>query len=191
VHEHGGEVSVQSQPGRGALFTVEFGAVAADLATSRPPSRPAAVPAPASRPTAALAAPQRILVVEDEPTVARLIGDVLAEEGYSVDAVLGSHAGLDLVRRRQYELLICDLQMPYLDGRGLYRELRRMDSPLSQRLVFVTGDMLQPRTVDFLENCGVPCLAKPFLVEELKELVRGALSKAAARDPAEAGRGVG
>jgi hypothetical protein len=57
--------------------------------------------------------------------------------------------------------------------------------------VFVTADMLSPRTSEFLESCAVPCLAKPFLVEELKELVRHALVRTAVSAPAGASREVG
>jgi len=191
VHEHRSEVSVQSQPGRGAMFTVELAAAsAADLALTQPSTRlaPALLPAP-PRLAAGETNSQRILVVEDEPTVARLIADVLAEEGYSVETVLDSRARLDLLRRKPYELLVCDLHMPHLDGPGLYRELLRLASPLAQRLVFVTADMLSPRTSEFLESCAVPCLAKPFLVEELKGLVRNALVRSAVT--AQAGREVG
>jgi two-component system NtrC family sensor kinase len=193
VHEHRGEVSVQSQPGRGAMFTVELAAAsAADLARAQPSARtaPALLLAP-QRLAAGEVHPQRILVVEDEPTVARLIADVLAEEGYSVESTLDSRAGLDLLRRKPFDLLVCDLHMPNLDGPSLYRELLRLGNPLAQRLVFVTADMLSPRTSEFLENCAVPCLAKPFLVDELKELVRDALLRTAVSAPAEAGREVG
>lgn len=47
--------------------------------------------------------------------------------------------------------------------------------------MFVTGDTLAPRTVDFLEESAVPYLAKPFLVEELKEVVNRVLASAGAR----------
>jgi len=116
---------------------------------------------------------------------------VLAEDGYSVETALDSRAGLDLLRRKPYELLVCDLHMPNLDGPSLYRELLHLGSPLARRLVFVTADMLSPRTSEFLESCAVPCLAKPFRVEELKELVRNALVRTAVSAPAETTRGAG
>jgi two-component system NtrC family sensor kinase len=190
VHEHRGEVSVESQPGRGAMFTVELSAAsAADLARAHSSAWPSpALPPTPPRLVTAEIHPQRILVVEDEPTVASLIADVLAGEGYAVETVLDSRAGLDLLRRKPYDLLVCDLHMPHLDGPSLYRELLRLGSPLAQRLVFVTADMLSPRTSEFLESCAVPTLAKPFLVEELKELVRNALARTAVS--AEAGREV-
>ena len=67
--------------------------------------------------------------------------------------------------------------MPHLDGRAFYRELVRQASPLAHRLIFVTGDTLGARTVEFLEASGVPYLAKPFLVEELKEVIYGVLAR--------------
>jgi len=70
------------------------------------------------------------------------------------------------------------LRMPHLDGRGIYRELAAKRSPMQHRLMFVTGDTLAPRTLEFLEKSGLPFLAKPFLVEELKAVVEQALSAA-------------
>lgn len=113
----------------------------------------------------------RILVVEDEPTVAQLIADVLCEDGHVVDTILDSRQGLELAQTRQYDLVICDLRMPHLDGRAFYRQLVQGENSLRQRLIFVTGETLAPRTVDFLQTSGLPYLAKPFLVEELKEVV--------------------
>jgi DNA-binding response OmpR family regulator len=165
---------VDSREGSGATFTVEL------------PATRALAPEPAEKPLLRTEQPatepgprsEAILVVEDEPTVAQLIADVLSEEGYPVDTVLDSREGLELVPHKPYELVICDLRMPHLDGRGFYRELMREASPLAHRLVFVTGDTLGPRTVEFLEASGVPYLAKPFLVEELKEVVYSALASA-------------
>ena len=123
----------------------------------------------------------RILVVEDEPTVARLIADVLSEDGHVVQIILDSREGLELAQSRQYDLVICDLRMPHLDGRAFYRQLARGENPLQRKLIFVTGDTLAPRTVDFLQRCGLPYLAKPFLVEELKEVVGRTLEQANSR----------
>ncbi len=64
--------------------------------------------------------------------------------------------------------------MPNLDGRAFYKALADAGNPLQHRLIFVTGDTMSPRTLDFLESSGVPYLAKPFLVEELKQIVQQA-----------------
>jgi CheY-like chemotaxis protein len=119
----------------------------------------------------------RILVVEDEPSVAQLIVDVLREEGHQVEAVLESHEGLARLSRAHYDLVVCDLRMPRLDGPAFYEALIRSGSPVQDHILFVTGDTLAPRTMQFLEKSKLPYLAKPFLVEELKLAVNRRLER--------------
>jgi len=70
-----------------------------------------------------------------------------------------------------------------------YRALVHAENPLQHRLLFVTGDTVSPRTLEFLNSSGLPYLAKPFLVEELKESVRRALAAAPAAEEAAAEAG--
>ncbi len=161
VQQHAGDVTFESQPGSGAKFTVDLPVVpvpSADDSTIVISRAERASDVPAGR----------ILVVEDEPTVAQLIVDVLTEEGHHAEAVLDSQEGLTRLSRNHFDLVICDLRMPRLDGPAFYDALVRSGSPIRDRILFITGDMLAPRTVDFLEPNGFPYLAKPFLVEELK-----------------------
>jgi CheY-like chemotaxis protein len=119
----------------------------------------------------------RVLVVEDEPTVARLIGDVLEDEGFRVEALLDGYEALERAARASYDLVICDMKMPGLDGQHFYETLACMGNPLSKRFLFVTGDVLSSHTQEFLERHHLPHVAKPFRVEELTEKVRRVLAE--------------
>jgi signal transduction histidine kinase/FixJ family two-component response regulator len=170
VHQHDGEVIFENGPVAGARFIVELPLIAVPNRCGEPSLLQSAGRSRAS--------PRgRILVVEDEPTVAQLIVDVLREEGHEVEAVLDSQEGLTRLSRNWYDLVICDLRMPRLDGTAFYDALVRAGSSEQHRIIFVTGDIVAPRTLEFLETNGLPYLAKPFLVEELKLAVNRRLER--------------
>jgi len=161
VKQHEGEITVENLPGSGAKFTVELPIVSV--------TAPAPAPSAADRDErAGRFTAGRILVVEDEPTVAQLIVDVLGEEGHHAEAAIDSQDGLTRLARGHFDLVICDLRMPRLDGPAFYDALVRSGSAARDKILFITGDTLARRTVEFLEPNRFPYLAKPFLVEELK-----------------------
>lgn len=77
----------------------------------------------------------RVLVVEDEATVAQLIVDVLQEEGHDAEAAFDSQDGLTRIACNWYDLVICDLRMPRLDGPAFYDALVSAGSPIQDRIV--------------------------------------------------------
>ena len=195
VREHGGQVKLSNLPGGGALFSIEFpvaaipaieigqrsGVAQEKIVSARdsrrsiaregllPPTEPA--PARADR------SGTRVLVVEDEPTVARLIADVLEDEGIAVDVLLDGRAALDRAAHEPYDLVICDMKMPGLDGQNFYKSLVRARNPLQDKFLFVTGDVIAAHTQEFLERNRLPHVAKPFRVEELTENVHRVLDR--------------
>lgn len=168
VKEHGGDISMQRRRQPGACFVIELPIVAPNQPAERawsPRERHAALHKGA--------ASRRILVVEDEPTVAQLIRDVMSEAGHQVETLDDSRLALQRILQAQppLDLIICDLKMPQFDGPALHRALVARRHPARDRILFVTGDTLSRRTMEFLESSRVPYLAKPFLVEELKQAV--------------------
>jgi signal transduction histidine kinase/CheY-like chemotaxis protein len=170
VQQHGGDVTLESHPGSGAKFVVEL-----PMASSL--TEQATVPPPEIERRNGSNPCGRILVVEDEATVAQLIVDVLQEEGHEAEAAFDSQDGLTRIARNRYDLVICDLRMPRLDGPAFYDALVSAGSPIQDCIVFITGDTLAPRSLEFLESHQLPYLAKPFLVEELKLAVNRVLER--------------
>jgi CheY-like chemotaxis protein len=113
-----------------------------------------------------------ILVVDDEPLVAAVIADTLGLEGYEVEMAKNGREALQKIAARSYDLILCDLLMPDLDGVGLYRELERQQPSLLQRLAFVSGSTEVPEYAGFCERTAVTLLRKPFDVADLHRLVQ-------------------
>lgn len=130
----------------------------------------------------------RVLVVEDEPTVARLIADVLEDEGMRVDVLLDGREALERAARESYDLVICDMKMPGLEGQRFYQSLARNANALRERFLFVTGDVMAAHTQEFLKRNKLPHVAKPFRVEELTEKVHAVLQIRENTPAAEVGR---
>jgi len=78
-----------------------------------------------------------ILVVDDEPSIARATERVLSKEGYRVRIAAGGRQAIDLARSTRFDAIVSDLAMPDMDGRALLRAIRASD--LDVPFVFLTG----------------------------------------------------
>ena len=164
IQEHGGRLTMKSQPGGGASFFIELPVTDEGLPPApKPPERMFAPPASAAGAT--------ILVVEDEVALGTAVAEALADAGFIVDRAMDGVEALDRVGERSYDLIVCDLKMPRLDGPSFFRELEKRNAPLSRRILFVTGDVAGTEAERFLEESGCRWLAKPF---RLKDLLRSA-----------------
>ena len=167
VREHGGSIRVDSHPTGGASFTVEF-PVSSVETTVRP--RPTASTADHSVHGAS------VLLVEDERALAMAVVEALTEAGLRVEHAGDGEEALARVRQNNYDVVICDLKMPRVDGMTLYRAIAAGRPSLARRVIFVTGDVAGPDAERFLEESGCRWLAKPFRLGDLLRNVREALA---------------
>ena len=120
----------------------------------------------------------RILVIDDEPGVAKALAWLLSKDGYTVDTAENGALALTLLQTQRYDVLLCDLLMPELDGQGFYAILTQQYGALRQRVIFLTGDTLGAESTVFLQQCGQPWLTKPCNAATVRNAIQQMLQGA-------------
>lgn len=165
----GGEITVESELGRGAVARVTL-----------PPAPAAEAPPAPGVPASEPARRGRVLVIDDEDAVARSIArmlraahDVVVETDPR-DALARIDAG------EPFDLVLCDLMMPAMSGIELFEALAAAHPSVAARVVFITGGAVSQRAREFLARQARPHLAKPFSAESLRRVAADAV-----REPTE------
>lgn len=96
---------------------------------------------------------------------------MLGRAGHTVETAANGAQALEKIRGGSYDVVLCDMRMPELDGPGLYREVERRRPHLLKRWIFLTGDSLGLETAEFLDRVRTPTLMKPFDLGEIRRLV--------------------
>ncbi len=164
INAHGGRIWADSMPGSGTQILIEI------------PVRPQEGSAPATPEIS----PQEvrphgrslhILAIDDESVLLDLLVDALGGEGHRVDTAGSAREALQKLERGGYDILVCDLKMPEMDGRQLYEILQARWPEMARRLIFASGDTIHPDTRRFIEHSGRPCIDKPFKLETLSGVI--------------------
>ncbi len=113
-----------------------------------------------------------VLIVEDTPEVRSAYGKVLERAGYMVKAVDNGLAALAELQQGSYSVIVLDILMPFLEGKGFFRQLETDFPDMTKKVLFVTGMAGDSDTRDFLEQTGQPFLKKPVDAKQLVEAVR-------------------
>jgi DNA-binding response OmpR family regulator len=116
----------------------------------------------------------KILIIEDDVNIARLIELELGYEGYQVSVAHEGNQGLDLFKRDQPDLVLLDVMLPGLDGVEVCRRLRAMSKvPV---IMLTAKDGVQDRVVG-LDSGADDYLTKPFATEELLARIRAVMRR--------------
>ena len=160
VSAHGGSIGVDAATGGGARFWVRL---PANGAAAEQPVKPVAISAERGQ--------AHILVIDDQIDIGELLIEFLDREDWQVNAVDNGQAALTRLASENYDVIICDLRMPEMDGPALFAEVSRHYPHLRERFIFATGDLLSEPYRLFLEQCGRPYLEKPFMPDQVREIV--------------------
>ncbi|MFK8004409.1 MAG: ATP-binding protein, partial [Polyangiales bacterium] len=163
VRKHRGMISVESTEGQGSCFTVTL-PTKTDLQPSRRP------PKANSEPGVNLDR-ARVLLVDDDAMVRRAFLRILGRKHDTVEAQSGEEALEHLASGEPFDIILCDLMMPGLDGPALYEAATELDPEFGNLFVFVSGGAFSPSTRSFLERMQPLVLEKPVSREVLLGIV--------------------
>ncbi len=119
----------------------------------------------------------RVLVIDDEPDVADLNAEILSRGGFSTDVIYNARDVLDKLDGVTYDAVLSDLNMPDIDGRGVYETLAECRPDLAARTGFLTGDTMGRQSQAFLGESKRPFIEKPVSPKELRAFVTGLISE--------------
>jgi signal transduction histidine kinase len=114
--------------------------------------------------------PLAVLVVDDEPQVARAVATLLRLDGHRVTVVGTAEEAVAKLSEGppQFDVVLSDYRMPGIGGEGLLEWARSEEPRWLERLIYMSGDLLSPRTQAFLDDAGCPVLPKPFTLDALR-----------------------
>ncbi|MGE0789996.1 MAG: response regulator [Sandaracinaceae bacterium] len=162
IEKHSGTIEVVSELGNGAQFIV-----ALPIANGLEPASPSARP-PLKLVTASAS---RVLVIDDEPMLRRALRRLL-EPAHRVVDVADASAALRLLETdRSFDMILCDVMMPGMDGPGFHVAMEQRHPELLGRIVYMTGGVFTVSSRDFLSRPGRKVLTKPVTRGQLDAML--------------------
>ena len=174
IKEHAGNIYARSRLGEGSTFVIELPIIG----NLHEGSSLAAELVPQTLHFENLLRGKRILVVDDEKYILDFFVEVFQMYPVDVDTACDGRAAMDMMQLHEYDLIVTDFKMPQMSGRDLFEWIKEHRPHLAQRIVFVTGDTVSPETRSFFESTTNRYLAKPFRIEEVREVVQQTLEAA-------------
>ena len=123
-------------------------------------------------------APLPVLLIEDEPGVMAYVCATLERSGYSVVCTDSGAEALRLLESGAFLGIVSDMRTPGgVNGADVHAWISRNRPELASRLVFITGDIANEDTASTLQRTGVPCVEKPFRVQQFIAVIEKTMGK--------------
>ena len=114
----------------------------------------------------------KILIIDDEEGIRAVLSRALRRENYRVDSVSDGETGLAYAQQHDYNIIVCDMHMPQIDGMAVYKQLQAQQPHLLSRLIFTTGETSSETVRLFLQETGASFLIKPFDLQDLRQMIK-------------------
>jgi len=113
----------------------------------------------------------KILIVDDEPCVSELLGEMLELLGHASRRCNSPIDALGLLETEDFDVILSDFRMPHMNGDQFYTKVIQRRPELARRMVFLTGDLANDETQAFLAKSGALSLEKPFQLSAVEQLI--------------------
>jgi signal transduction histidine kinase/DNA-binding NarL/FixJ family response regulator len=161
VTSHGGTLTARSSVGAGTTMTVTLPHAPVGAKPSAAPAAPA--PAPATR-------RGKVLVIDDEPLITRVLQKSLVH--HDVTVASAARDALDRIASGEtFDVILCDLMMPDISGIDVHEYLVREHPAIASRVVFMTGGAFTAKAKQFLSTISNARIDKPFSLAQVIQLV--------------------
>ena len=165
--EHGGRIEVQSSQDTGATFRVVL-----PLPVESFSEAPKLVVPSASAPAPSSALFGRsALIVDDEESIREIVQEGLSARGMKVEGAASAEEALSHLAASTYDVVLCDFNLPGLNGEQLFDQLRSQKAASVPLFVFMTGDLMDPALIAAFGEKGAHAMQKPFHVAALATLL--------------------
>ena len=168
IKEHGGNIYVRSRLNHGTTFFVELPII--DSLQDDSEKQDAGVQQDMGFEN--LLRNKLILVVDDEKYILDFFVEIFQSKHVHIDTANNGLDALEKMENEEYDLVITDFRMPKMSGKELFNWIKEHQPRLANCIIFVTGDTVSIETRSFFEENQCRFLAKPFKIEEVKDVIQ-------------------